>query len=126
VEGSLKDRLARALQYPQVLIRNDMHLEDCGHDGLMDSRDPACKECEDQDTCAWLLNMDEIQDLRQVSLDKLVSALGYALESVQSLLQDPEHDPFCHCDTCVWHRQADDLYSEARCHPELGAPPQPY
>lgn len=125
MEGSLKDRLAEALQYPRVLIRNEMHMEDCVHGGFIDKRDPACRECEDQDTCGWLLSMDEVTDFKQAPLDKLVTALGFALESVQSLLQEPEHDPFCRCEVCAWHRQADDLYSEARCHPELGPPPQP-
>jgi len=126
VEGSLKDRLAEVLQYPRVLMRNEMHLEDCTHGGLIDHQDPACRDCVDQDTCAWLLSMDEVGDFRKASLDRLVTALGFALESVQSLLQNPEHDPFCRCEACTWHRRAHDLYSEARCHPELGPPPQPH
>lgn len=126
MEGSLKDRLAEVLQYPRVLMRNELHLEDCAHGGLIDNHDPACRECIDQDACAWLLSMEETADFRRASLDNLVTALGFALESVQSLLKNPEHDPFCSCEVCTWHRQADELYSEARCHPELGPPPQPH
>jgi len=126
VEGSLKDRLAEALQFPRGLIRNEMHLEGCTHDGIVDKHDPACQECSDQHSCKWLLNLEDIGDFRRAPLNQLVDALGYALESVQVLLQGHEHDPFCHCDACVWHRQADSLYSEARCHPELGPPPQPH
>ena len=126
MEGSLKDRLAEALQFPRGLIRNEMQLEDCAHGGIIDKHDPACQECEDQDHCNWLLNLEEVGDFRQAPLDQLVEALGYALESVQVLLQGRDHDPFCHCDACVWHRQADSLYGEARCHPELGPPPRPH
>ena len=126
MEGSLKDRLAEALQYPRMLIRNEIHIEDCSHSGLFSGDALPCQECDDQDCCAWLLSMAEKADFKQVPLDELISALGFALESVQSLLQEREHDPFCHCEACQWQKQADRLYSEARCHPELGPPPQPH
>ena len=126
MEGSLKDRLAEALQFPRGLVRNEMRLEDCGHDGVIDKNDPLCRNCMDQDSCKWLLNLEDAGDFRQAPLDQLVDALGYALESVRVLLQGRDHDPFCRCDACAWHRQADSLYGEARCHPELGPPPQPH
>lgn len=125
MEASLKDRLADALQYPRMLIRNELSLDNCSN-GIFNADDNSCLECEERDTCTWVLSMEENADFVQVPLDKLITALGFALESVQSLLLDNEHDPYCQCEACQWQRQADRLYSEARCHPELGPPPQPH
>jgi len=103
-----------------------MHLEDCAHGGLLDPEDPRCRDCVEREDCTWLLSADEKTDLESLPLNQLVSALGFALESVQSLLQNKDHDELCHCEVCLWHKQADILYSEARCHPDLGPPPMPH
>lgn len=126
METNLKDRLANALQYPRSLIRNEMNLEDCVREGRLDKQALHCRDCDQQDTCEWLLSTDEYSDIEQASLDRLVDALGFAIESVHSLFNDGEHDLFCSCEACAWQRQANTLYSEARCYPGLGPPPQPH
>lgn len=123
--ADIKSRLISALEFPRYLIRAELDLENCAHDGVFAAHDPECQDCLNGDDCHWLYKSDETIPLEQQSLDQLVSALGYALESVSGLLDQDEHDQHCHCQTCLWCREADALYGEVRCHPTLELPPAP-
>ena len=122
----LKFKLVETLQFPRYLIRNELKLEDCPHDGKFSDHDPQCQDCGDNEDCRWLYSSDERAALGSRSLDQLVDALGFAIESVTSLIEQGRHDSLCHCETCLWRKQADALYGEVRCHPELGPPPMPH
>lgn len=121
----LKFRLVETLKYPRYLVRNELKLEQCPHDGHFDGRDHRCQVCEDGNDCRWLFSQEDA-GLDDRPLDQLVDALAYAIESVESLIEEGQHDSLCHCETCLWRKQADVLYGEVRCHPELGPPPIPH
>lgn len=121
----LKRMLVETLKYPRYLIRNELKLEECPHDGRFARNDAQCRYCIDNEDCRWLCSFEDTAALGSRPLKHLVDALGFAIDSVSSLIEDGEHDVLCHCETCLWRRQADDLYAEARCHPELGPPPVP-
>lgn len=123
--GYLKDRLLETLKYPRYLMRTEIGLEQCPNDGQYSEADAHCRDCVDGEDCRWLLAQENESALSDRPLEQLISALGYAIESVDSLIDPNQHDPLCHCDTCLWRKQADSLYGEARCHPDLG-PPQPH
>jgi len=122
----LRDRLLETLKYPRYLLRTELRLEECPHDGHFIDTDSHCQECFDGTDCRWLLSVDEDSTLDSQPLDNLVNALGFAIESVESLIEEGQHDALCHCETCLWRKQADSLYGEIRCHPDLGAPPIPH
>jgi len=122
----LKDRLLETLRYPRYLLRTELRLEECPHDGHFTDTDPGCQECFDGQDCRWLLSVDEDSMLENQPLDNLVNVLGFAIESVESLIEEGQHDALCLCEACLWRKQADTLYGEIRCHPDLGAPPIPH
>ncbi len=122
----LKHKLIETLEYPRYLVRVELALEDCPHDGQFDADDPRCRDCIDNEDCRWLFSSDEKARLDERPLDELVTALGFAIESIESLMEANKHDSLCQCDACVWRKQADALFVEVRCHPELGPPPIPH
>jgi hypothetical protein len=123
--AELESRLIKTLEFPRYLVRAELDLEDCPHDGVFAAHDLRCQECLNGDDCHWLYDTDDTIPLEHRSLDQLIDALGYALESISGLLNQDEHDPHCHCQTCLWCREADALYGEVRCHPMLEPPPVP-
>jgi hypothetical protein len=126
MSDDLKFRLVETLKYPRYLIRAELKLEDCPHDGHLNRADSRCRECLDNGDCAWLYSLEDEAGFADKPLDQLVNALGYAIESIECLLLQVPHPPQCQCEACLWHKQADSLYGEARCHPDLGAPPKPH
>jgi len=125
VVSDIKTRLIKALEFPRYMVRAELDLENCPHDGVFTAHDPNCQDCLDGEDCHWLYKTDETVPLEQQSLDELISSLGFALESISGLLDQDEHDRHCHCQTCLWCREADALYGEVRCHPMLEPPAAP-
>jgi hypothetical protein len=125
VDAEIKTQLIETLQFPRYMVRAGLDLEDCPHEGTFLADDLRCQECLNAEDCDWLFQIDETVSLEERPLEQLVRALGYALESVSSLLDPDQHGVDCRCQTCNWRHQAGSLYGEVRCHPMLEPPPAP-
>lgn len=125
MDSTLKERLVEALQYPRGLMQKKASPVNRPGEAAGEICIVAEMTGEGQVTRDWILSVKEISEFKKAPLNTLVSALGVALKSVQEELNESEHDLFCACDACAWQRHAGSLYSEARCHPDLGPPPIP-
>lgn len=110
----MKSRLLQLLEFPRQLVRGELELEDCPHDGFFDLRDTRCIDCPQGPECHWLCRHDEYAALDKHNTDELVRALDFALCYVRAGITSWDHDQDrCRCSICTWFRQARDVYDEA-------------
>lgn len=110
----MRSRLLQLLEFPRQLVRGELELEDCPHDGFYDLRDTHCIDCPQGPECHWLCSNDEFASLEMHSTGELTRALDFALCYVRAGITKWEHDPeHCRCAICAWFREARELYDDA-------------
>lgn len=110
----MHQRIIAALTYPRSLMRGNLALEDCAHNGDYCGEDLHCAACDYVYECSWLCNADEYAALENRSLATLVAALDFALDYVRAQIALADHDPqSCRCASCGWLRRAENLLAEA-------------
>ncbi len=115
IKESMRQRLIEALSYPRELVRNDMDLDDCPHNGLYDDEDGRCLACPQQPECEWLYNNEEFVALEQKPIAEILAALEIASDYVGAQITYWEHDSRrCRCTSCTWLRDTLRLVDEAR------------
>ncbi len=103
------------LDFPRRIVRAEMDLFECQHNGEFDGNDRKCKECVDGPECQWLYATDAVAALESRSLNQLSEALEFAILSVAADAMEQEHDPQqCRCPMCGWLAQAEALHAEMR------------
>lgn len=107
----MREQLINALSYPRFLIRTELPLESCHHDGHYTDTDERCVKCEFQSECNWLDQQDYDKVLESKSERDLLGALAYALNFVDAITGSWDHPVRgCQCEACQWLRQAEKLY----------------
>lgn len=114
-EESIRQSLIEALSYPRELVRNDMDLDDCPHNGLFDDEDGRCLICPQQPECEWLYNNEEFVALEQKPIAEVLTALEIASDYVAAQIAYWEHNTEqCRCTSCTWLRHALQLVDQVR------------
>ncbi len=120
----MRQGLIEALSYPRELVRNDMDLDDCPHNGLYDNEDGRCLACPQRPECEWLYDNEEFAALEQKSIAEILAALEIASDYVAAQIAYWEHDSRqCGCTSCTWLRDALRLVDQARV-PAIEEPPE--
>lgn len=109
----MRQRVIAMLDFPRNLVRAEMDLFECPHNGEFDSRDHVCIECADGPECKWLYATDSVAALDSRPISQLSEALEFAILSVASSAVEKGHDPKqCDCQMCTWIQQAEVLCNE--------------
>ena len=109
----MRERVIAMLDLPRKLVRAEMELLECPHNGDFDSGDVVCQECTDGAECQWLYATDTVAALGARPLDQLSKALEFAVVSVAANVVEKDHDPLqCDCEMCSWLNQAEALHTE--------------
>jgi len=110
----MKNRILELLEFPRELVRGDMDLEECPHQGLYDLHDKICLECDQGEECDWLYGNDEFAALELHDQAQLLKALGFGLCYVRAAIAQWNHNiHVCQCTACSWFKQAQKTYDEA-------------
>ncbi len=113
----MRERIIAMLDFPRQLVRSEMELYECPHDGEFDNKDRICLECADGPECQWLYATDTVAALDSRSMPELAGALEFAIISVAANAVKMDHDPQqCRCQVCAWIQQAEVLRSEIQQH----------
>jgi hypothetical protein len=96
--------LITLLDYPRWIIEREVDFTECHLSGGFDANDTKCTSCSFGEACCWL-NTNRATPTPNAPLDKLVQALGTAVDYVR-LTSDPTHPHDCDCDTCQWLHEA--------------------
>lgn len=111
----MRERVITMLDFPRQVVRGEMELFECPHNGEFDSGDKECRECADGPECQWLYATDAVAALGSRPLSQLSDALEFAILSVAAKAIEQEHDPQkCVCPMCSWLAQAEALNAEIR------------
>ena len=111
----MRERVIAMLDFPRRVVRAEMELSECPHNGQFDSNDSECQECADGPECQWLYATDAVAALGSRPLDQLSEALEFAIISVAANAIQKNHDPQqCRCPICDWLIQAEALHAELR------------
>jgi len=103
----MRAKFVQALRFPRQLLKDELDLNECPHDGLLDIDDRRCRLCDQRQKCEWLYDNDEFADLSQRSLEELDDALNIAAWHMRAVIATWEHDDrSCRCDACRWLREA--------------------
>lgn len=109
----IRERIIAMLDFPRRLVRSEMDLYECPHNGEFDNKDHVCIECADGPECEWLYATDTVAALDSRSTPQLAEALEFAIISVATNAVKLNHDPQqCRCQVCAWIQQAEVLRSE--------------
>jgi hypothetical protein len=96
-------------------MRGGVDLEACTHAGHYAARDPACRACDHEIECSWLVRHDEHVDLRHRSVASLTEALELGHAYVDARVTLAGHDPArCRCAACEWLQDAERLLDALR------------
>lgn len=102
------------LKFSQDFLSKTIELENCSHGGFFNEHDCCCIECEHSFECEWLGHDVSSLKLKKKPLPFLIQHLESAICYVDSKLAMQGHDlPVCHCETCHWLRQAENLFLQA-------------
>ena len=109
----MRERLIELLRFPRYQLRGELDLQDCVHDGRYAATDPECLACQAKEECRWLYNNDEFAALSAMPDRRLIKAMIFVIEHMDTLVLQWGHDErFCHCDACEWLRQAREVLGE--------------
>ncbi len=110
----MKERLIQSLVYPRYFVQNHMEIHDCVHSGLYAPNDLRCRECDQREECKWIFSNEEFAAFQEKPIEALLAALEFALDFVDAHIEGPGHKgQRCHCTTCSWLRDAQQLLNEA-------------
>jgi len=111
----VKGTVDRLLDFPRFQLRQAMDLTGCPHSGRYAQDDPACRHCNWEDPCAWLVRNGEIASLKRRRLEELEQALGSGIDYVAAEVTQWGHNSQrCRCDACRWLREARRNHREIR------------
>lgn len=109
----MKEHVIKALAFPRDLMRQNLELEGCAHNGDYAKDDVNCLLCKDTQECDWLSHNDEYVALAQKPMETLVTDLEFALDFVRAQVAYWYHEPKkCTCSACQWVGQAQLLYDD--------------
>ncbi len=102
-----RQKIIEALDYPRLLMQNEIDLPECTHSGNYDQEDICCRQCDSELECQWLCSNDGCVAFDQKSLEVLKNSLEFAFCYVDGLVSRYEHDKRkCSCEACRWSRAA--------------------
>lgn len=100
----------QALEFPRSLVRDNLDLQECVHNGNYAADDDECRQCVQGFECEWLYGNDEFVALDRKPLKELAAALDFALEFVDMRISEWGHNRgSCRCEACAWRREAQRL-----------------
>lgn len=110
----MREKIVKALINSRTLVRDQIELHDCIHNGHYVAGNSRCQYCEFGFECQWLYKNDEFAALEQKPIENLLEALQFAEAYVDAIVTRWEHDKrICRCDTCTWLRYTRRLLREA-------------
>ncbi len=111
----MRQKILQALAHSRAIMRNQIELHDCFHNGNYAANTMECGQCEFEFECHWLCNNDEFVALEQKSMDALIDSLEFAQCYVDALVTRRGHDRrLCRCEVCAWLRKVRRLLREAQ------------
>ena len=111
---TMKNEIIKTLEYPRLLVRGSVSVENCEHGGNYAHDDIRCDDCEFALECRWLCNADEFSALEGKSMDTVVDALDFAVDYVRAQTACAGHNSIsCRCTSCDWLRSSESLLEKA-------------
>ena len=109
--GETRADILQLLQLPRKLLRGQLELEECKHQGDYDAADRGCVDCDYAFECEWLYRNDEFSTPMDISYGEIVTALGYSVLYVDAYVTRAKHGRrTCPCEICTWLKRARKLH----------------
>ena len=101
----MRGKLIKALAHSRILVRDQVELQACIHNGHYVAGNSECKFCEFEFECQWLYKNDEFAALQHKTTDNLLEALQFAEAYIDAMITRWGHNKrTCCCETCTWLR----------------------
>lgn len=108
--NQIRSDLIEALAFPERVMRDNLELIQCPHNGDYDREDSQCRACESGPECLWLSHFDQNTALSGKETRSLVEALEFCYGYLDARLHQLQHKPAsCPCDHCAWLRRTERL-----------------
>jgi hypothetical protein len=103
----MREKILKMLSYPRALVRDQLELRDCPHNGNFAGDDGDCQECGRRLECSWLYDNEEFVALGRRPVTNLLESLDFARTYVDFRVDQMGHNRrICRCEACRWLRTA--------------------
>ncbi len=113
----MRQKLIEALSYPAIMVRQFDESGTYPGESLFDATGQRCHSCEGDGGCSWERCLKDFRQFEKQSDQFLAETLREGIKLVEALHSELRHDETtCHCETCIWIRNAEHLLVETEHH----------
>ncbi len=113
----MRQQLIEALSYPAILVRQFRESGSYPGKSLFEVTGERCHRCEADGECVWDRCLKDFRHFEEESDQFLAETLREGIKLVEALHSELRHDETtCHCETCIWIRNAEHLVEESEHH----------
>jgi hypothetical protein len=113
----MRRQLIEALSYPAIMVRQFGESGEYPGKSLFDATGERCHKCEPDRECSWDRCLTDFRRFENESTQFLTETLREGIKLVEALHSELRHDETtCHCETCIWIRNAEHLVEESEHH----------
>ncbi len=113
----MRRQLIEALTYPGLLVRQLIEEGNYPHVSLHAATGQRCHACDGSAECGWDKCLADFSHRDDKTIEELSSSLREGIKLVEALHSELRHDETtCHCETCIWIRNAEHLTEECEHH----------
>lgn len=106
-QENLRKHLIELLVLPRDLMQDKIDIPNCPHSGFYNALAHDCINCIKDEECKWLMSNDEFVAMNEKSINKLLSALKFSVEFVETQVLVWGHKiNSCQCKVCAWLDEA--------------------
>jgi hypothetical protein len=108
----MRQPLQQLLAYPCEVMLAHLKLIGCEQQGKHNKHCHECRVCPDRISCIWVNELIR-EGSEKYTMQKQVSLLEHALDSMMSYAELLEHDVFsCSCSNCKWIQHGFNTYNK--------------
>lgn len=113
----MRRQLIEAISYPALMVRQLVEAGNYPDRSLFEATGERCHKCSPDAPCTWDTCLKDFRRFEDESTQFLTETLREGIRLVEALHSELRHDETtCHCETCIWIRNAEHLVEESEHH----------